>query len=358
MSRVIKIGAAGVIGFMTATSVFALTTAEAMDEFDLLTISEAPLTETELGEARGGFSFGGFDFKFGIEITPIAVENPLSSSGVFGDEGLFSDGGVFGNDGGPLGQDGVFGGSGVFGANNASSNSGQSSVAGASPFEAPTTQSAAFVNTLPGPTEVASQQANVAASGASAPQVQAPIAQPTSVPVIAVAAVSDTASVLLGQAPSQIVANVIAETIPQAGVASVAGDIVGIATSGEVTPTEIILAAVTPTVQKPTSSSPSSPSSPTQNIAQQAAPSEEIVSTQSSSGPSVQRTITQRITQTATMRGRTFIIDNNINGAKFTQIIDINIAIPNFDSRINRAIADAAVATIASSSFLLGQILN
>ncbi len=335
MSRVIKIGAAGVISFMTATSISALTTAEAMDEFDLLAISEEPLSETELGEARGGFSFGGFDFKFGVEIAPVTVENPASSN-MFGSGGLFGDNGVFDDDGGPIGQNGVFGESGIFGQNNVPSNDEQPSAVDTSPFQA-SAQAAGFENTMvetvQQPTEVSVQQA--------APIVENASATNTVVPVVAPIVVAPAV-----QGPAQIVADLVDQAIPGVAVAQTAADIIEVASAPEAQPAAIVEAAVS-------GLQPSTPSQK-QSINAQPQPTANAAPVQPTAN--VQRAVTQRITQTTTMNGRTFVVDNNINGAKFTQTIELNVAIPNFDARINRAIADAAVATIISANYILGQI--
>jgi len=126
MSLLVKIGVASVIGFAATTGASAHTLAVAMDQSDLLAISEAPLDMSELSKARGGFKFGGFDFNFAVNISPVVIApiGDVFPDGVFGAAGT-EQGGVFG-EGGVFGPNGVFSQNGpppsskdeVFGAGN------------------------------------------------------------------------------------------------------------------------------------------------------------------------------------------------------------------------------------------------
>lgn len=148
-----------------AASLAASNTALAEQQFaagNELFLDDAPLSTEELGEARGGFSVGGFNFNFGVTITPVNVlpngafngaSGPLPAGGVFGDKGgPLPAGGVFGDKGGPLPAGGVFGDKG-----------------GPLPASAPT------VNTPAPAAPVSPIAADTPAPVVSAPVAQAPV---------------------------------------------------------------------------------------------------------------------------------------------------------------------------------------
>lgn len=67
-----------------AASFVATNSAVAADAFaggDDPFLDEAPLSADELGEARGGFSIGGFKFNFGVTITPLSVAPGAGAAG-------------------------------------------------------------------------------------------------------------------------------------------------------------------------------------------------------------------------------------------------------------------------------------
>lgn len=64
----------------------------------ILDLEEAPMSAAQLGEARGGFRFGGMNFNISVDIAPLQIA-PLFPNGVFGDSGGPLPNGVF-NDGG------------------------------------------------------------------------------------------------------------------------------------------------------------------------------------------------------------------------------------------------------------------
>lgn len=74
-----------------------------------LEIAETPLTTSELQEARGGYSAGGFKFNFAVVVQPVQVtapfangSGPLPAGGPLGPDGPLGAGGVFGDKNGPL----------------------------------------------------------------------------------------------------------------------------------------------------------------------------------------------------------------------------------------------------------------
>ena len=181
---------ASIMGAASLISISAAAASEPDDLFSagLLELDEQPMSVNELGEARGGFSFGGLDFNIGVQVLPPTV-NPLPN-GPFGSSGgpFGSNGGPFGQNGGPFGQNGgpfggnggPFGGNGNSNNNNANQNNtpppAPQNVAQATPPPAappPTQQQSA---PPPAPAVPATPPSS---SSAPSPQQQAPAPAPT-----------------------------------------------------------------------------------------------------------------------------------------------------------------------------------
>ena len=60
-----------------------------------------------------------------------------------------------------------------------------------------------------------------------------------------------------------------------------------------------------------------------------------------------------RVIQQVGANGHTLIIDNNLNNVRLTQVVNLDVQVLNFNSRINRAIADSVLATLASRNHIL-----
>ncbi|WDI31494.1 hypothetical protein PUV54_16200 [Hyphococcus flavus] len=180
---------------------------------DLLELNEAPLSSTELSEARGGFQVGGFVFNIGVTVTPPSI-NPLpngpfgDSGSVFGDDGgPFGEGGVFGDDGGPIDDGGVFGPGGVFGNDGPSAGAGQQSAPATTGSNS--TQSTPPPANNPQPAASSTQQAATTNTPSQPPVVTTTVTPTTTQPTPNAPA---PATVAATPEPSQTVSNQTAPT--------------------------------------------------------------------------------------------------------------------------------------------------
>jgi hypothetical protein len=354
----------GAIGFATATGASAQTIAEAVGQSDLLMISETPLTSSELGEARGGFVFGGFDFKFGVEIAPVSITNPLPDGGVFGESG------VFGDEGGPIGESGVFGEGGVFGANNGPADN---SAAVTSQSNQPQTPQQQVASVTPAPSSPSTTSTLPAVTSTASP-----VPSSASTPIATASQSVNT--------PAQDVIVVASAELPQSSPVPAATPATPIPAQNAPAPSSVAPASSAP-IQQPgplnTGPAPTAAPSPSNSetgpvgsplVVQQvpdtpkpaagnkislAEPQKPNPSNSPTNMPfSTNGDIIQRIIYTTGPNGRTFTIDNNVNGAIIYNTTNINVRIENFDSRINSAIADTVTAAIASSYGFLGSLNN
>lgn len=320
MYFIAKLGAVGAVGFASTTGASVQAMEAATGTSDFLAMDEAPLTVSELQESRGGFSFGGFDFDFGIDIAPI---QPIPEGGLFGGDGLFGD-------------DGVFDGQGVFGdgggpVNEGSANNAPTSIQPTVGPPPPATNNA--------PSPVANNTPAVVTSNAPLPVATNPSSPST----------LNAPPPATNNAPPPVVANNTPPPATNNAPAAAASNQPTYTTSMQSTG----LVAETPAANTP-------PDTGAVTQGGGAAPTGGAGSSNSGGGanPSISfggtaQNIVSRVTQTMGPNGRTVIIDNNMNGAQLRQTIDVSVRVLNFDSRINRAIADTVTSTLASRNYIL-----
>ncbi|MEO1137784.1 MAG: hypothetical protein AAFW68_14470, partial [Pseudomonadota bacterium] len=171
-------------GIVTAVSAISLNAALAdelrmLEKDDLfaggafLDLAETPMSESQLQEARGGFSVGGLTFNIGVTVTPPSISPPFPDggplpNGPFGDDGGPLPNGPFGESGSPFGDDGGPLPNGPFGDSGGPGNSSQSQDTG------PSNQ---VVDAAP-PAAPAPVSAPPAAPAAPAPETPPPVTPP------------------------------------------------------------------------------------------------------------------------------------------------------------------------------------
>lgn len=281
---------------------------------------ERALTPTELSEARGGFSAGGFNFNFGVTFSPV-----FGDGGVFGDNGSpIPDEGLFGDDG-LFGSDGVFGEGGVFGDTGAPGNSSSNTS---------TTLTDVSLSTETTTTTTTSQsQPAPTGGGTGAPTTSASPSSATTSGGGNSSGAGGTQTLASGQgggAPSAPTVDVNAPDAPSSAQGSAhqpqpanAGQSAALPTNeaagGQGDSKVVVDTVPTGTNLVPQQSSPQDAASMQQNYA----------------GMNVSEVIKQQLT---------FVYNNTKDGAKLQQDVDFNIDISNYDQNIARMGIASSVA--------------
>ena len=366
MRQLVKFGAAGVIGLAT-TGVSAQAMAASLgDHSDFLMLDEVPLSEPELQEARGGFNIGGFEFDFSIDIGPIDIDDPLPDN-MFGEDGVFGDDGLFGDDG-VFGEDGVFGDDApgtetpatatpatdtpppgdttttiiVATPEQPAANTGAPDVGAEVAATTPTTQSS---SSPPAPTQVDTAQQQppqqetpqIASAPPPTSQPEAPQSPPSGETTVAQAPPPEQpapATASQGQQPGQQGDTVLTQPSANTNSAPPAND------NGQAN-----------TNAPPAPAPNNGPSDGGAVIAHQPEDEPDVAMSFSTGNNSV-ATVTQSVDTNG--GGTTLVFNNAMDGAFLRHTIDINVAIPNFDQRIDMAIAQTVTSTITSTYGLIG----
>ncbi|MFC2952273.1 hypothetical protein ACFOOP_10060 [Marinicaulis aureus] len=359
---------------MGAASLISLGAAVASEPDDLFTaglleLNEKPMSANELGEARGGFRFGGLDFNIGIQVLPPTF-NPLPD-GPFG-----GNGGPFGSNGGPFGQNGgPFGNNGNHNNNSASQNntpSAPQSVAQNTP--AASSQQPAAQQ----PTTVASAAPSTSAPSAPAAS-STPAATTTPTPPAATAANTSTTSAPTSSTPPAAVAN----TSPASATNN------NTQTASNSTP-----APSTPYMPLPTPGSSSTDASQGDQDTSSSSPPPEVSSPAPSAVPAVPESRTQYsiplgkavstgngnsgknsppvsppATISATLKnidepkgirgiesnGLSSVINNTLNNVFISQEVVMNVQVTNYDFAMSmRRVSNVTSQAVSQSFFLPG----
>lgn len=276
---------------------------------------ERALTPTELSEARGGFSAGGFNFNFGVTFSPV-----------------FGDGGVFGDKGGPIpeeglfGNDGLFGSDGVFGNKGAPGNSSSSTSTNLTDVSLSTTETTTNSQSQPAPSS----------GGTGAPTSSAP---PSSTTASGGGHASSTpgsqasASGQGGGAPSTPTGNLNAPDAPSSsqGGAAHQPQLANAGQTGALPTNEAAGAGG----QKGDKVIVDTVPTGTNLVPQQSSPQDAASMQQNYAGMNVSEVIKQQLT---------FVYNNTKDGAKLQQDVDFNIDISNYDQNIARMGIASSVA--------------
>ena len=368
---------AGIMGAASLISMGAAAASEPDDLFaaGLLELNEKPMTANELGEARGGFSFGGLDFNIGVQVLPPTF-NPLPD-GPFG-----ANGGPFGSQGGPFGAQG-----GPFG-NNSNNNSSQNNTPAAPQSSAPSTPTASTQQPAAQPTNVASAApaapATPPAAATPAPSAPAstsntptppaatatPSPAPTATNTTTTSAPPASPTTTTNPAPSgnttQTASNSKPATstpfspLPNSGSSSTGASQSSQGSSGSNTPPPEISAAPTKPIPVPASAPKTRYSTP---LAMSLTPGKSGGGAQNSSSDA------QTTTMSATMRdiddrtpirgiesnGLSSIVNNTLNNVFISQEVVMNVQVTNYDFAMSmRRVSNVTSQAVSQSFFLPG----
>ncbi|MAW80384.1 MAG: hypothetical protein CMI63_09105 [Parvularcula sp.] len=377
---------------MSAASLISISAATASEPDDLISggglleLEEAPMTSSELGEARGGFSIGGLTFDISVNVLPPDF-NPLPN-------------GVFGDRGDPFGGKGVFGNGGSSGGANAPKNvnnapQGQQNT----PSAPPPQQQAAQTPSSPAPSQTASQQQTVQTPPAttSSPSVQADTPQPQTPSVLDVQPKTQP-SPNAGGSPTppaqtvdttQLASDTGGSSAPKTDHTSQPADVLdtsqgggasGLASSGATngaqTGQQNTTASPTssPTVvasngavgstssnnaQQGQNQTPTTPSTPKTATSTDSSPG---VKTKQTASPSYQMAVALKelkeepeVVQRRGPNGVTNIINNSLNNMQITQRVNMDVTVQNYDFVMSmRRVSNITSQTVTQSLLLPG----
>ncbi|GEM_PF-4659397 len=394
MSTLGKLGLISTVSFISISAASADTGAAANGEEALLLLSETPMTEEELIDARGGWDFAGFTFNFSFSMTPIQPapqnEGMFGEDGLFGEEGVFGEGGVFGQQGSDAGGAGT-GGDGASqttttvaastsGNGAASSGSGAASTVPASnntPSSSSSSIPAQSATTTQG-SAGGSGQTDVAAAGSGSQAVDV-----VSVSGPASDTVSSQPHAQTTTAPSGT--NIDSQT--QTTVAAAPTQSVPASTQDAVPVTDNTTQQTQTSVVTLLPSGPPNPSAPDQPVASEAkapppessgvaleptfaltlsqkpdpdqgpAPAEhQTLSTnlqREESAEDAAMDIVNLVKGLQSGAGGTVVYSNSADGMHFTQTSELISRIPNYSENINRLIVRSAVSTAITGTRVL-----